>query len=600
MTKRYNLRNIRTLLTEGFTDEELRRLCYDVPDFRQVYDSLAQDMGKGKIIDRLLEHAERKLKLDILLALAKDYNPARYEEHQPYYSIPTSTSVSRAHPQMKSQGPRILIVDDDPDIVIFASDRLEHLGFQVQIARNGIEGLKKTRTEKPDLLILDVMMPEMDGYEVCRQLKADPETRQIPILMLTAKGQLPDKVRGFDIGADDYLAKPYENAELEARVKALLKRSISSPPFAAPQSDCILSISCRPTHHISVRVSGVVVFNATSRGMFDIDIEAYARQGDNTPLLDWRFNSKQWGKQLYQETFVSHPEILSNYNQALGEVGGEEKFHLRFESPRDLLRVPWEFLFDGVNEGGDYLVLRHPLARAIIGVRVKQRLLSPDFFNDLWAKGDELRILLVASNTYPDIPGVDQEIKALGSSLKMMFEERGILAQVTMIPTKRATYENVRDTLQKCKYHIVHYAGHGTFDKQSPENSYLSFWEKGNRRGIVKKMPISELQMLLRGSDLRFFYLSSCLGTKTGEPAKLLDDDFLGIADGIIHAGVPAVLGFRWPVSDDGAKALALAFYKSLANQGKIDTALLHARCETAARNRDNITWLSPILIMQA
>ena len=80
----------------------------------------------------------------------------------------------------------------------------------------------------------------------------------------------------------------------------------------------------------------------------------------------------------------------------------------------------------------------------------------------------------------------------------------------------------------------------------------------------------------------------------------LLDDDFLGIADSLVQASVPAVLGYRWPVSDSGATTLALAFYKSLAKQGQIDTALLDARCKVAAQDRDDITWLSPILIMQA
>jgi CHAT domain-containing protein len=106
--------------------------------------------------------------------------------------------------------------------------------------------------------------------------------------------------------------------------------------------------------------------------------------------------------------------------------------------------------------------------------------------------------------------------------------------------------------------------------------------------------------MLLRDSNVRFVYLSCCRGTTTSAAANLVDNDFLGIADGIIHAGVPAVLGFRWPVSDSGAKTLALEFYTSLAKQGQLDTALLDARREVATRNRDDITWLSPILIMQA
>jgi len=495
--------------------------------------------------------------------------------------------------------PRILVVEDDPKVVIFVEDNLEHMDFEVLIARNGSEGLKEAREENPDLVILDVMMPEMDGYEVCRRLKGDPRTRQIPILMLTAKGQLRDKVKGFNLGADDYLPKPYDKAEFEARVKALLKRSMS-PPFAATPSGCKFSLSCRPGGQINLRVSGVAELHAATQGGLNINPEASARQGSNVPLFDWRFNSKQVGEQLYQQIFVDHPEVLSNYNQTLGEVVTEERLHLCFEAPRDFLRVPLELLFDGVTGAGDYLVLRHPLSRSIMGVRMKRKALSPTFFNDLWKKGAELRVLLVASNTSPPIPGVDQEIRALDSSLKAIFEDRGVSVRIKTVPTRRATYKAVREELQKCKYHIFHYAGHGTYDKQSPEKSHLSFWEKQNSRGDVKKMPVSELQMLLRGSELRFVYLSCCLGAKTGESAKLLDDDFLGLADGIICAGIPSVLGFRWPVYDGGAKDLALAFYRSLASQGQVDAALLDARRHVAAQDRDDITWISPVLITQA
>lgn len=497
-------------------------------------------------------------------------------------------------------GATILIVEDDPKVVVFAVDQLEYLGYQTRVARNGVEALNSVKEERPDLIVLDVMMPGMDGYEVCYRLKSSPDTRDIPILMLTAKGQLQDKVKGLELGADDYLPKPYDKAEFEARVRALLRRS-ASPPFSSMQSDCILSLSCNPEHRISIRSSGIVAFHTMSRQILEVDPDAYARQANNVPLLDWRFNSKEWGGQLHRRIFVDHSEVLGSYKQALGEVGDEEKLHLRFECSRGFLRVPLEFLYEKIHHGGgDYLVLRHPLARSISSVRVKRMPISPSSLNDLWAKGEELKILLISSNTRPSIPGVDQEIEVLDRSLKGLFESKGIPTQVKAIPTEQATYETVRRELQKCGYHIVHYAGHGSYDSQSPERSSLSFWEKPEREGAVKEMPASELQMLLRGSDLRFVYLSCCLGTASGEPARLLDDDFLGIADSIIHAGVPTVLGFRWSVSDSGARALALAFYTSLTREGQIDTALLHARCETAARDRDDITWLSPMLIMQA
>lgn len=494
---------------------------------------------------------------------------------------------------------RILVVEDDPRVVVFIVDQLEYLGFEVIVARNGVEGLEQAQKAKPDLIVLDVMMPEMDGYEVCHRLKSSPETEHIPILMLTAKGQLEDKVRGFDKGVDDYLPKPYDKAEFEARVKALLKRS-SSPPYPVVQDHCTLSLSCQPKQRINLRVGGTVTLGTTTAGLLGIDADEYDRVGDDVPRLDWRFNSKREGKRLYHLLFADHSEVLSSYSHALGEVKEGERLHLCIESSRDLLRVPLEFLFEGIHADGDYLVLKHPIRRCITGIHTRRMPPSPSFFNELWASGEPLDVLLIASNTQPPIPGVDQEIEVLDQSLKGLFEDRGISIRVKTIRTPEATYETVRHELQGCKYHIVHYAGHGDFDRQSSEKSSLFFWEKPHRQGDVKPLPVSQLRMLLRGSDLRFAYLSCCLGMKAGGPASLLDDDFLGIADGIVHAGVPSVLGYRWPVSDAGARTMADAFYQSLARQGQIDTALLDARCEVAAQNRDDITWLSPILIVQA
>lgn len=138
---------------------------------------------------------------------------------------------------------RILVVEDDPRVVIFVTDTLEYMGFVVLIARNGIEGLEKAKKEKPDLIILDVMMPEMDGYEVCRRLKTDRKTEHLPILMLTAKGQIQDKVKGLDIGADDYLAKPYDKEEFESRVKALLRRTSEKTDKSAADKKPMLFLS---------------------------------------------------------------------------------------------------------------------------------------------------------------------------------------------------------------------------------------------------------------------------------------------------------------------------------------------------------------------
>jgi DNA-binding response OmpR family regulator len=100
---------------------------------------------------------------------------------------------------------------------------LEAAGYQVVSASNGQEGLDKARSERPDLILLDVMMPIMDGYQVCRMLKYDDEFKNIPIIMLTARGQEKDKKTGIDVGADDYCTKPFNSTDLMSRVQKFLK-----------------------------------------------------------------------------------------------------------------------------------------------------------------------------------------------------------------------------------------------------------------------------------------------------------------------------------------------------------------------------------------
>jgi DNA-binding response OmpR family regulator len=125
--------------------------------------------------------------------------------------------------------PRLLVVEDDPSILTGLVDLLERERFQVVTARDGASGLRLGLKEDVDLIVLDVLLPKLDGFEVCRRLRADNVT--IPILMLTAKTQEADKVLGLERGADDYVTKPFGVAELVARVKALLRRSSGTEAF---------------------------------------------------------------------------------------------------------------------------------------------------------------------------------------------------------------------------------------------------------------------------------------------------------------------------------------------------------------------------------
>lgn len=120
---------------------------------------------------------------------------------------------------------KILIVDDDLETLRLISMMLQKQGYQVVTAKNGTEGLAMAVNERPDMIVLDIMMPEPDGYQVTRQLRENPQTAAIPILMFTAKSQLESKVAGYEAGADDYLTKPVHPSELIARIKALFTRS---------------------------------------------------------------------------------------------------------------------------------------------------------------------------------------------------------------------------------------------------------------------------------------------------------------------------------------------------------------------------------------
>jgi len=139
--------------------------------------------------------------------------------------------------QAGSSLPRILVVDDDPEVArsIEASLR-KH--YKVFVVYSGVEAIKQARRHRPDLMVLDVLMPDMDGLETCRQLRIDPALAEVPILFLTALGRPEDRVAGFRAGADDYLTKPFNLEELHLRIKAILRR-VEKP---APPSSSILKI----------------------------------------------------------------------------------------------------------------------------------------------------------------------------------------------------------------------------------------------------------------------------------------------------------------------------------------------------------------------
>ncbi len=147
----------------------------------------------------------------------------------PCYTVPhEKTYYSQGEPQTSgkvenmAQGKKIMAVDDERHIVRLIQVNLERAGYQVITAFDGPEALKKVETDKPDLIVLDVMMPKMDGFEVLKRLQANPETREIPVVMLTAKAQDADVFRGWASGVSAYLTKPFNPLELITFVKRIL------------------------------------------------------------------------------------------------------------------------------------------------------------------------------------------------------------------------------------------------------------------------------------------------------------------------------------------------------------------------------------------
>ena len=118
----------------------------------------------------------------------------------------------------------VLVIEDETDVLDLVRYHLQKAGFRVVVARHGRAGLEKARTERPEVIVLDLMLPEMPGEQVCRELKAGAATSAIPVIMLTAKAQPEERVAGLELGADDYVAKPFSPRELVLRVQAVLRR----------------------------------------------------------------------------------------------------------------------------------------------------------------------------------------------------------------------------------------------------------------------------------------------------------------------------------------------------------------------------------------
>lgn len=206
---------------------------------------------------------------------------------------------------------RILVVDDDPEIVNFVKTGLAYEGYTVDIAADGTEALAKAREKEPDLVVLDIMMPKLDGIEVARRLR---QAGDIPIIMLTAKGTTADKVAGLESGADDYLVKPFDFDELLARIRALLRRHQPGDQETLRFSDLSLNTSTREVR----RGNDEIFLTAQEFALLELFMR-HPRQVLKRDLIYERV----WGFDFEGESNVI--EVYIRYLRAKLEAGGRPR-----------------------------------------------------------------------------------------------------------------------------------------------------------------------------------------------------------------------------------------------------------------------------------
>lgn len=215
----------------------------------------------------------------------------------------------------------VLVVEDEADVVDLLRYNLSRAGFDVLIASAGDEGLELAKTRRPDVIILDLMLPGLNGHEVCRALKGDPNTETIPILMLTAKGEPHERVKGLELGADDYVTKPFSPRELVLRVQALLKRLRMTPRTEVVEVEGLYL----DKNSFESRIDGKrVEFTTTEFKLLSLMLERRGRTMSRESLL-----ADVWGYQASVDTRTvdTHMrrlrEKLGPYSVRLETIRGE-------------------------------------------------------------------------------------------------------------------------------------------------------------------------------------------------------------------------------------------------------------------------------------
>jgi len=210
---------------------------------------------------------------------------------------------------------RLLLIEDDPSITELIRYNVEAGGYRLETSGDGEDGLMLAEATLPDLVLLDWMLPNLSGIEICRRLRANPKTRAIPIIMLTARGEETDKIRGLDTGADDYITKPFSPKELLSRIRAVLRRL---RPALADEILKFADIELDPASHRATRAGDKLDLSPTEFRLLVHFLENPGRVYSRPQLLD-----AVWGHDIYvdERTVDVH---IRRLRKALNSGGGKE------------------------------------------------------------------------------------------------------------------------------------------------------------------------------------------------------------------------------------------------------------------------------------
>ena len=453
---------------------------------------------------------------------------------------------------------------------------------------------------------VDILDKDLTFKEFCNVLARRLDTFQkVEAFGMSVTPSDVEDVRG-DTDESDFLVELIDIKQRREQEKQMpITLAQEEPLFVLSELLNTFSIKFDNNQLLSFEVKGRISYESDRAVTWPIDVDelnivmsdlardiaAYHRLKDQEGRNTWRRHAKREGRHLYDSLMRSNENLSKQLEVARQITRHPDVLSLNFIGPRNHLGMPYELLHDN----NVPLAVKYPLSRQISGVISQKPQKLDSLMRVLLKDRKPLKILLMASNT----GGLtaDNEVTELAELFKETWPGK---SEINVLNTDDASIAEVEKVMRRCRYHIVHFAGHSQFDFEKPENSGLFIYRDKNRGGGVGILSARQIAQLLTDSETMFCYLSCCVGAMVGSMQRLRDDDYLGVIDAVVHAGVPYALGYRWYVTDSGSRRFATSFYEKMLSERCVpEQAALHARSQLYGRDGNDETWTSPIIVSQ-